>query len=256
MRNFNFAAGLFVMVVMLAQTMSASAVLVTIADYQDDFQGPTPATGWRYQTNSAGAIGNSANYTNMISNVGGTQYNLTGSATLPVGSSFASLNKLSGHPGTGTAQVAGVDRYVIAAYTIQAADVTGYLMDGPFQLTSTSISRAATDGGTLSLHVYVNNTLIGPAAVIAGTAVTSFNRTLGNLVVGDTVYVAVGPNGTHNNDSFGFDFSIQLDGHLPAPEPSTAMLLGAGMLGLSMVRRRGANGRGARKPQISERVER
>ena len=234
MRTFQLAACLLVLVVAFVQASSASAATISVANYQADFQGFTPATGWSYQTNSSGAIGNSANYANMLSNPTGTQYNLTGSATLPVGSSYASLSAGGGHPGTGTAQVAGVDRYVIAAYTIQSTDVTGYIMDGPFQLTNTSIVRPSTNGQSLSLQVYVNNTLIGPADVISGTSVTTFDRTLGYIEVGDTVYVAVGPNTSHSNDSFGaFNFTIQFEGHIPpVPEPSSFLLLGFGALGL------------------------
>lgn len=88
MRTFRLAAGLLVLAAAFVQASSAAAALVTIADYQDDFQGPTPATGWSYQTNSLGAIGNSANYVNMISNLAGTQYTNTGLAVPTTGGSL------------------------------------------------------------------------------------------------------------------------------------------------------------------------
>lgn len=133
---------------------------------------------------------------------------------------------------------------MIAAYTIQAADVTAFKSTSNFQLTNTSINDNDLGGTTLDLRVYVNNLLQGSAVTLPGNTATAstFNRALGDLVVGDTIFVAVGPDVSHNNDSFGmFDFTIQFEGILPAPEPSTGLLLGAGMLGLSIVRRRKAD---------------
>jgi hypothetical protein len=244
MRNFRLAAGLFALVAAFTCVSSAMAVTVTVADYQDDFQGPTPSTGWTYRTNSLGAIGNMANYTNMTSIPAGTVYTNTGGTLPTTGGSFASLHGTGGHTGLGTTQGAAQDRYVIAAYTIQAGDVTDFISTSNFQLTNTKINDTDLGGTTLDLRVYVNNLLKGSAVTLPGTTATisTFNRSLGNLVVGDTIFVAVGPAGSHNNDSFGsFDFTIQFEGILPAPEPSTGLLLGAGMLGLSIARRRKAN---------------
>jgi fibronectin-binding autotransporter adhesin len=243
MRNFRLAAGLFALVAAFTYASTASAVLVTVANYNDDFQGPTPSTGWTYRTNSLGAIGNSANYTNMTSIPAGTLYTNTGGTLPTTGGSFASLHANGGHTGLGTAQGAAQDRYVIAAYTIQAADVTDFLSTSNFQLVNSSINDTDLGGTALDLRVYVNNLLKGSAVTLPGNtaSVSTFNRALGNLVVGDTIFVAVGPAGNHGNDSFGmFDFTIQFEGILPAPEPSTGLLLGAGMLGLSIMRRRRA----------------
>lgn len=248
MRNFRLAAGLFALVAAFACASTASAVLVTVADYQDDFQS-TPAAGWSYKTNTLGAIGNSANYANMI--WAGSLYSTTGGALPTTGGSYASLHGTGGHPGLGTAQGAPQDRYVIAAYTIQAGDVTDFISTSNFQLVNTSINDSDLGGSNLDLRVYVNNILKGSAVNLPGNtaSVTTFNRSLGNLVVGDTVFVAVGPAGNHGNDAFGmFDFTIQFEGILPAPEPSTGLLLGAGVLGLSIVRRRRAD-RAAQNPR-------
>lgn len=112
-------------------------------------------------------------------------------------------------------------------------------------LANTSINDSDTNGGNLELEVYVNDTLITPNVILPGNTsnITTFDRSLGNLVAGDIVYVAVGPNADHSSDGFGaFDFTIQAEGDLitAAPEPSSALLLGLGMVGLSVARRRKA----------------
>ena len=38
---------------------------VAVADYRDDFQGPSPAAGWQYLWNDSGEIGDAANYSAM-----------------------------------------------------------------------------------------------------------------------------------------------------------------------------------------------
>jgi hypothetical protein len=221
---------------------SAQAVTLSLADYQDDFQTLTPANGWGYKTNSAGTMGTEANYTNLVWNSNISEYAVL-SSTYPEPSqnNYARLGPNDGHPGPGTGNGVSFDHYTIAAYTIQASDLAHYLVTSPFQLTNTSINDGDRNGGNLDLRVYVNDTLIGSGITLPGntSSITTFDRPLGNLSVGDTVYVTIGPAGDHSSDSFSaFDFTIQVNAIMPAPEPSTALLLGGGMLGLAMVRRR------------------
>jgi uncharacterized protein (TIGR03382 family) len=57
-----------------------------------------------------------------------------------------------------------------------------------------------------------------------------FDVLLGDLNAGDTIYLAVGPNGNAGSDSFAWDFTItRFDA---VPEPATAML---GVLALAAV---------------------
>ncbi|NJS38341.1 MAG: hypothetical protein HC783_04230, partial [Rhodobacteraceae bacterium] len=54
---------------------------VVVADFQDAFQGGSPATGWSYLWNQGGAIGNSANYAALQWN--GTNYDSDGAPGTP-----------------------------------------------------------------------------------------------------------------------------------------------------------------------------
>ncbi len=57
---------------------------------------------------------------------------------------------------------------------------------------------------------------------------------IGELTAGETVYVAVGPNGLSGSDSFNrFDFSIMV-----VPEPASLSLAAVGLIGLLVLVRR------------------
>lgn len=176
---------------------------VNIADYTSEFQAGIPATGWTYQWNSLGAIGNSANYTNLLPAGGG--YDSNGVAGLPDAEpgAFISLHSGGGHPGRGSSQNFGgsgntLDRYAIASYTIQPGEA------GPTFITDSFVRSPA---GNVDTRVYVNNTEIRRFDGIIATN-TNINGFLGNLNVGDKVFVAVGPQVTDGSDSFLFDFTL------------------------------------------------
>ncbi len=92
----------------------------------------------------------------------------------------------------------------------------------------------------LGVLVYVNDTLIGSEqGVLTDGLLTGFDRTLGTLNVGDTVWVMIDPIKSQIDDAFtGFDFSLQklvysmqnlaLNAQMPSvsvPEPGTMGLL-------------------------------
>ena len=180
------------------------ALAVNIADYTSEFQAGTPAAGWAYQWNSLGTIGNSANYTNLLAAGGG--YDSNGVAGLPDAEpgAFVSLHSGGGHPGRGSGQTGGVgntiDRYAIASYTIQPGEA------GPVYITD-SFVRVPSAAGSVDTRVYVNNTEIRRFDGILTTN-TNINGFLGNLVAGDKVFVAVGPQVLDGSDSFNFDFTL------------------------------------------------
>lgn len=141
----------------------------------------------------------------------------------------------------------------IVGYTIQADDGAGL-----YRLTDSSIQKCdntlATKEDGLQVLVYVNDKLIGAGqSVSTNGLLANFDRMLGSLNVGDTVWVMIDPLKNQLYDAFmNFDFSLQrfvYSGQsqtvaaisLPlnaVPEPSTIVLLLTAILGCSTRRRR------------------
>lgn len=180
-----------------------------VAAYGDNFLFPRPNAGWKYLWNKKGPIGNPAYYEPLLWNTA-KGYNVHGRPNLPGPDpgAYVHLEQTGGHPGRGAAQIASkIDYYAIAAYTIQEADGAGF-----YRITDSSIT---TNGSGLRVVVHVNDQpLLLTRSVPKDTSPpASFNVNLGNLKPGDTVYVAVGPDGTDGADSFSsFDFTITRGG--------------------------------------------
>jgi hypothetical protein len=181
----------------------------SIGSHSADYQTGTPAAGWKYLWAAAGKNGNSATYQPLQwSSVAGA-YNTTGGAT-PVRSGdqwhvddYVTMGASGGHPGLPTYNI-------ISAYTIQADDGAGFyrLANSSIQK-SDSIVSAGEDG--LALSVFVNDKLIGSSmSVPTSGALLTFDRQLGHLAIGDTIFVSLGAGANQNYDSFkNFNFTIQ-----------------------------------------------
>ncbi len=218
----------FVRLVAVAVGLGAAspAWAAVIADYRDDFTGPTPANGWSYLWNapldwngtsssdgSTNPIGTSASYAPL--GWDGSRWTVDGDSNSGNGSPgrYLNLNSTGGHPGRGATQgevppltVANShDRYPIAAYTMQAGQ-TGFVHITDSLL---SVDHAGSNG--VEARVYVDDTLIG-SVLVPGGGTRAFNLPLGLVNAGQTVYVGLGPNQVDGQDSFNVDFSLDLNG--------------------------------------------
>ncbi|MCU0748604.1 MAG: hypothetical protein MUF13_03560 [Akkermansiaceae bacterium] len=200
----------------------------------------TPATGWRYMWNPTGAMGTASSYQSLVTNtvatfpgfggtspmftnVGNVAFNATGQGNYR----FGRIGLTSFHPGI---FVTGTDYRGIIAYTIQAGEA------GTINITNSSFAKLVnTSSNGVGLDIYVNNTLISSLSKNGFNSLSSsdFNGSLGNLSVGDTVYVSIGNNGEANNDASVINFQLE-----SIPEPSAALFGSLGMLAL-LRRRRG-----------------
>jgi hypothetical protein len=179
----------------------------TVADFGNDFQIGGPASGWTYAWNPTGQLGNSYNFLPLLWSDAIQAYNTTGAALQVPGAithndDYLHLSANGGHPGKpGFASIAG--------YTIQGDDGAGFyrLADASIQK-SDGITSANEDG--LQVLLYLNQTKLGSATVSTDGLLTNFGRNLGELNVGDTIWVMVNPLATQAYDSFtNFNFSIQ-----------------------------------------------
>jgi len=231
--------------------VASPASAAVIADFSAEFPVSTlggsnpysgseaPATGWSYMWNPTGTMGTASTYQSlaantvatfpgfggaspMFTNVGNLAFNATGQGNYR----FGRVALTSFHPGV---FATGTDYRGIIAYTIQAGEA------GTVSITNSSFAKlVTTTSNGVDLDIYVNNTLVsalGKDGFNSATA-SSFDGSLGNLNVGDTVYITIGNNGDSNNDASVIDFEL-----VSVPEPSAALLGGLGILALLRRRR-------------------
>ena len=234
-----FPAGLAAVcgcLLMIGLAEPALAGPITIADFQSGYvagttdgatRAATQADGWNYLCNSAGVIGTSANYTGLGWDTANNAY-VNGTDYYPFVGYHPVLYTITMHPGEGTSEGSAVDRFFIAAYTIQPGE------GGQVTIADSSIEDYGILSNGVQLCVYVNDALKTNFIQAGGAVAGSFNGSLGDLSAGDTVYVAVGPNGSYPYDTSRISFALTI------PEPATLALLAIGG-GLALIRRRRRN---------------
>jgi len=172
-----------------------------VASFQADYQEGSPGQGWRYLWNAADEIGKTNGYRDLVWN--GSKYGFDDNPQFPrpVPGHYVSISHDGGHPGHGKTQRGNFDTYVMAAYMVTNS--------GFFLMTNSFIMRADGDKmGDINVRVLVNGQSVGPEIISRSKTRQPFDRALGTLGPGDTVYVAVGPNGIDRNDHFGMDFAL------------------------------------------------
>jgi hypothetical protein len=207
----------------------------------------TPAAGWNYMWNPTGVIGTASAYQSLVTNtfstgtwfpafggaspmytnVGNLKFNDGGQGNFQ----FGRVSKTSFHPGLWASGTVGDIRGIIA-YTIQAGEA------GTVSIANSSFAKLTTDTGSgangVDLDIYVNDTLMSSFSKDGFNDLTAsdFDGSLGDLSVGDTVYVTIGNNGNDSFDASIIDFQL-----VSVPEPSAALLGGLGVLVLLRRRR-------------------
>jgi hypothetical protein len=184
-------------------TLIDDAPAMTVANYRDDFQTASPASGWQYLWNSGGAVGDPSNYEPLISTGGDYTWDGSPTPTANPATRFARLGSGNGHAGTGVNQTGsgGIGRAVIAAYTVGS--------DGDYAIRDSFI-MSNTNGSGLELTVHVNDEAALLTDFIESGATASFDVLLESLTAGDTIYVTFGPGDFSTNDFFALDFSVAL----------------------------------------------
>ena len=213
--------------ILLGLTISTGAASAqVIARFSAEFPTPvvgpafdgteSPATGWDYLWNPDGVVGVSANYQSLVpntvatwpgfggvspmfTNLGDVAFNSTGQGNFRFGRiALTSIHPSGQVPGTG-------DYRAIVAYTIQEGEA------GHITIANSSYAKLVTTASNgVDIDIYVNDTLRAALSKDGFNSLTAedFDGSLGNLAVGDTVYVTLGDNNDPNNDAGVIDFQL------------------------------------------------
>jgi len=203
--------------ILLSVVTSFATQAAVIADYtadwvagtaQDQTRAARQADGWNYMWNRNGAIGTMSGYVPLQWSTASGHYNAGGGGTPRADNAgyyvLASLG--GGHPGRGGGETGGggQDRYSIAAYTIQNNE------QGDIFIVNSAVSHTSCGSNGQILRVFVNDTQVDMQNVPAGGTVVNFNRSLGDLDVGDRVFVCMGPNTADGCDGYALQFQLEV----------------------------------------------
>ena len=175
-----------------------------IASFRADFSPEHPKAGWHYSWNATGPVGDTNSYVEMVWN--GALYATTEfPLPAPTPARYLRLFNTGGHPGQGPSQTGsrGIhhEHAVIIAFAVPAP--------GSYVIGHSFISRhAGPKNGGVHLQVFVGNRDTGTELFCRSREGVPFDRELGRLSTGDTIYVIIGAGETDLDDSFDLDFSI------------------------------------------------
>ncbi|HEY0552189.1 MAG TPA: sigma-70 family RNA polymerase sigma factor [Verrucomicrobiae bacterium] len=174
-----------------------------VAAYRADFQPERPKPGWRYCWNAGGPIGDTNTYSDL--NWNGTRYQASDLYPDPGLAGYLRLEKNGGHPGRSSIRIApdGQEFEAAAVISFTVRDTGSYVLTNSF-ITRHDEAR----GGDVRMQTFINGHKIGEDIHCDSRERISFDRGLGVLPAGSTIYVCVSPNGADTYDSFGIDFAI------------------------------------------------
>ena len=178
-------------------TLYVATGQVLVADYVDDFQSPNPSAGWAYVWNQNSSFGDQSGYADLEWDT--WRYRPNASTNFPyLGATFA-------HPGDGTSEGSGVERFAIAAFTVP--------VDGNYSIVNSSISPSENTVNGVNVAAHISGQSVISLGEFDQTDIdSSFDRTLGFANAGDVIYVALGANESKGADGTSWDFSIVRDG--------------------------------------------
>jgi len=212
--------------------LAGSASAGVIASFTADFTPGAFPTGWQYMRNT-GPIGTSPGYVPLVWDAGNSIYSVNGTGLPDPGPpvDWTSMAADWVHPGTGLDEDS-YEHYLVLAYTIQSGEAGAIdLVDG--SLYGYDPAGAGGNSNGWEIVILVNSAAVGSPLVFPWSmSPSAFQRSLGDLAVGDTVYVALGPNGSQLYDSAKLDFTLTSTPSNPVPEPASSTLLGLGLVAL------------------------
>ncbi|QEG20924.1 Ig-like domain-containing protein [Mariniblastus fucicola] len=178
-------------------TIYVNASPLVVADYVDDFQSPTAPANWQYLWNQNSQLGDESGYVDM--SWSNWRYHPVDITNFPyLGPTFA-------HPGDGTSEGIGVERFAIAAFTIP--------VDGNYSIANSSITpnENTVNGVNVAAHIS-GQSVMSLGQFDESDVGSSFDAELGFANAGDVIYVALGANASKGADGTSWDFSIIRDG--------------------------------------------
>lgn len=200
---------------------------LVVADLKDDFPksaGENLAPGWSVLWNpptgwtpagpsgdlATGVIGSAANYAAMFRQPASTTWTPSGSPPLtsaePAGGAQIAFlgGDVTAVPGRSGPQQSPVayDRYVIAAFEAPQS--------GLYALHDAWAEKLVDSGDPVEIRIYVGDRLVSTESAFAGPGAgkSRFSGDLGYVAKGETVYVALGPDGDDQADLVRFDFTV------------------------------------------------
>ncbi|HEV7298146.1 MAG TPA: GDSL-type esterase/lipase family protein [Tepidisphaeraceae bacterium] len=214
----------------LSLATASAAEAEVLARYRGDFEPKQPAAGWAYLWNAKGEIGSAKSYEPLKWTEDQKTYAPTDEKLpAPAPAAYLAMRQWGGHPGRGATQTPNkVDRYAIAAYTIPAGKTgVAWVTDGQLLRDARKTSETSTTAETVQLRIYLNDQLKQQDTFKSTEQPSTFSVNLGNVTGGETIYVAVGPDGHDLTDGYSYDFRIAVlpVGEQPGETPSALSIV-------------------------------